>query len=47
VTETVEDVTVASLMNAIFCPGLTATISIELLGIMVDVVILAVGLVPI
>jgi hypothetical protein len=43
----VEDVTPESLMNAIFCPGVTAIISRELLGIMVDVVILAVGFVPI
>jgi hypothetical protein len=47
VTETVDVVTVASLMNAIFCPGLTRMMSTQLVGIMADVVRDAVGFVPI
>jgi hypothetical protein len=47
VTENVDEATVASLITAIFWPGLTRTISEKLLGIMGDVVMLAVGFVPI
>jgi hypothetical protein len=47
VTEKVDAVTPASLMTAIFCPGPTRMISEKLLGIMGDVVMLAVGFAPI
>jgi len=47
VTVTVEVVTAASLIKAIFCPGVTAIISDRLLPINGLVVIEAVGLVPI
>jgi hypothetical protein len=43
----VDEVTAASLITAIFWPGLTRIISEKLFGIMGDVVILAVGLAPI
>jgi hypothetical protein len=47
VTENVDEVTVASLITAIFWPGLTRIISEKLFGIIGDVVMLAVGFVPI
>ena len=47
VTEKVLDVTVASLMTAIFWPGLTLIISDMLFGIIGDVVKFAVGFAPI
>jgi hypothetical protein len=47
VTEKVLEVTVASLITAIFWPGLTRMISEKLLGIMGDVVRFAVGFAPI
>jgi hypothetical protein len=43
----VDEVTSASLITAIFWPGLTRIISDLLFGIMADVVTLAVGLAPI
>jgi hypothetical protein len=46
VTVIVEAETVASLMTAILSPGLTANISLKLLGIIGDVATAATGAVP-